>query len=290
MKKKILIILSILLMTSMACNFSVQWPKVKTGPEVVTKISEAYPSTTDTPRLAIKMGAGKLNINEGSEKFVEGEIRTNVSIWKPEISRSDDEVTISQGDKTDSVTIPSGDLINNWDLKVGKQKPINLDINAGAYTSNITFGDIQVQELTIDDGASQSKVVFNQPNKTTLEDFRYHTGASQVSLLNLGNANFKNLFFESGAGSYTLDFNGDMKQDARVEIKSGLSNMKIIIPSDRAATITLSGGVSNVSLKGTWTVDSNKYRTQKSSGPELKIEIDMGVGNLELISENGNSL
>ncbi len=98
------------------------------------------------------------------------------------------------------------------------------------------------------------------------------------------------MIFDSGAGSYTLDFNGELKQDSTVTIKSGLSNMKIIIPSDTNANIKLSGGVNNVSLKGTWTVNSNEYKTQSSKGPRLDINIDMGVGNLELISSNSNSL
>ncbi len=109
-------------------------------------------------------------------------------------------------------------------------------------------------------------------------------------MFNLANANFKEMDFDSGAGSYTLDFSGELQQDAEVTIKSGLSNMKIIIPSDMNASVSLSGGVNNVSLKGTWTVDSNEYRTQSSSGPKLEIDIDMGVGNLELISKNTNSL
>jgi hypothetical protein len=45
-----------------------------------------------------------------------------------------------------------------------------------------------------------------------------------------------------------------------------------------------------VSLKGTWTVDSNRYKTQGSASPALTINIEMGVGNLELISSDANSL
>jgi hypothetical protein len=290
MKKKLVFPLLILALSTMACGITLQTPEIKTGPETTTRVDESYPNSNDMPRVILKMGAGSLEIENGGNKMVEGEIRTNIANWKPEVSRSNEEITIAQGENNNSITFPSGNMINNWNLKLGTQKPLALDIQAGAYKSNITFGDVQLSELNIDDGASQSKITFDVPNKQKMDSLTYHTGASQVELINLGNANFKKMVFDSGAGSYTLDFNGELKQDAKVSIKSGLSNFKIIVPSNTDTNITLTGGVNNVSLKGTWTVNSNKYMTQNSKRPKLEIDINMGVGNLELISENSSSL
>jgi hypothetical protein len=290
MKKRTLLTIIVLACSTMACGISLQTPQIKTGPEATVKVDESYPDSKDMPKLTLKLGAGSLKIGEGGSQLVEGEIRTNVASWKPEIDRSGEEITISQGDKTNSITFPSGSVVNNWNLKLGTQKPFALDIQAGAYKSDITFGNVQLSELTIDDGASQSKITFDALNKQKMDTLTYHTGASQVDLINLANANFEKMVFDSGAGSYTLDFNGELKQDAKVSIKSGLSNFKIIVPSDTDTNITLTGGVNNVSLKGTWTVNSNQYNTQSSNGPKLEIDINMGVGNLELISESSNSL
>jgi len=291
MKKLIPLMLVLTLAAStLACSFSVQVPEVKTGPDTTTSIDEAYPDTSDIPELVIKMGGGSLNLGEGGSKMVEGQILTNVIDWEPEVTRSDEKVTLSQSNNDNKLTIPSGKLKNDWDLKLGTSQPMALEIQAGAYKSTITFGNVPLTDLSIEDGASQTKVTFDQPNPQTMDTFKYHTGASQVDLINLANANFKDMSFESGAGSYTLDFSGELKQDASVEIKSGLSNMKIIVPSGTDATITLTGGVNNISLKGTWTVDSDEYKTQSTRGPKLDIYIEMGVGNLELISRNDSSL
>lgn len=290
MDVKYLPILFALAISTLACNITIQTPQVKTGPEIVTSVDEAFPESRETPEIEIRMGAGALTIGEGEKKLIEGKIHTNVPLWEPQIIRSDEKVTISQVESKDAISIPSGDLVNNWDLLIGTEEPISLDIKAGAYKSTIVVGEIQLNELNIEDGASQSSIMFDKPNKTTMDLFRYRTGASQVNLINLSNANFKEMDFESGAGSYTLDFNGELKQDATVSVESGLSNIKIIIPSNINATVALDGGVNNVSLKGTWTVDSNEYHTQSSRGPKLEIDIEMGVGNLELISSNSDSI
>jgi hypothetical protein len=291
MKKIMPLALLLTLATStLACSFTVQVPETKTGPDTTTTIDEAYPDTNDTPKVVLKMGGGSLKISEGNSKLVEGDVLTNVPAWEPKVTRDEEKVTLSQSTGDSKLTIPSGKLKNNWDLKLGTRKPMELEIQAGAYNSNITLGNVPLTDLSIDDGASQTKVTFDKPNTQTMDNFTYHTGASQVELINLANANFKDMTFESGAGSYTLDFNGELKQDASVEIKSGLSNMKIIVPSSTDAVINLTGGVNNISLKGTWTVDSNEYKTQSTKGPRLEINIEMGVGNIELVSQKGDTL
>jgi hypothetical protein len=291
MKKIIpLMLLLTLAVSTLACSFTLQVPETKTGPDTRTTIDEAYPASGTGTKLVLKMGGGSLKIGEGSSKLVEGEVLTNVPSWEPNITRNDDKVVLSQSSSDNTLSIPSGKLKNDWNLKLGTEKPMALEIQAGAYNSNIMFGKVPLTDLSIDDGASQTKVTFDQPNTQTMDNFTYHTGASQVELVNLANANFKDMMFESGAGSYTLDFNGELKQNASVEIKSGLSNMKIIVPSGTDVVISLTGGVNNISLKGTWTVDSNQYKTQSTRGPRLEINIEMGVGNLELISQNNSSL
>lgn len=290
MKTKFLAIAAIFALPSLACSFTIQPPQMKAGPEITTNVDVDYPTSSDTTHITLGMGAGSLNINEGGKKLVEGKITTNIPEWKPEITRSDYQVTISQGKQQNKVNIPTGDLKNRWDLKLGTEKPISLEVNAGAYKSDLVFGKVPLTELKINDGASQSKITFTDLNPQSMKDFEYKTGASQVDLLNLANANFEEMSFESGAGSYTLDFNGKLQQNAKVTIKSGLSNMKIIVPSGTPCTVSLTGGVNNVSLKGTWTVNSNRYKTQGSTGPALTINIEMGVGNLELTSSDDNSL
>lgn len=291
MKKFIpLMLMFTVALSSLACSFTIQVPETKTGPDITTAIDEPYADSGDTTELSIEMGGGSLTIGEGSGKLVEGQIITNVPTWKPEVVRSDEKITLTQSSAEKSLTIPSGKLKNEWDLKLGTKEPIALEIKAGAYKSDITFGNVPLTDLSIEDGASQTRIVFDKPNTQVMDTFIYNTGASQVSLINLANANFKEMVFESGAGSYTLDFNGELKQDATVDIQSGLSNFKIIVPSDTDAVITLSGGVNNVSLKGTWTVDSNEYQTQSTKGPRLEINIEMGVGNLELVSQKSDTM
>jgi hypothetical protein len=121
-----------------------------------------------------------------------------------------------------------------------------------------------------------------------METLAYKSGASTVKLVGLANANFTTLTFDGGAGDYTLDFSGSggLQQDATVKITSGVSNVRIVVPAGMTASVDVEGAISNVSTEGTWTVNDKHYEVT-GSGPTLTITVQMGVGNLTLVSESG---
>jgi hypothetical protein len=87
--------------------------------------------------------------------------------------------------------------------------------------------------------------------------------------------------FQGGVGNYTLDFSGELQQDAIVDIKAGLSNMVISIPEGIPATVVIEGGLTNVTISGEWDQSGNSY-SQEGEGYELTIKVDLGAGNLGL--------
>jgi hypothetical protein len=225
------------------------------------------------------MGAGKLDVSGGADQLVEGSIRYNVNTWIPSITRSAEEIVISQRNNN-SYGFPDGDIVNEWDLQLG-DFPIDLTLSTGAYEGNLDLSGLAITDLSISDGASKATVEFNSPNPVEMQRLTYKTGASDVDLLGLGNANAKEIIFESGVGSYTLDFSGDLQQDVNVSASSGMSDLTIVIPEGTQAKVTISGGLSNVDATGTWTINGSTY-TCGDTGPTITIRLDMGLGNLNL--------
>jgi hypothetical protein len=114
-----------------------------------------------------------------------------------------------------------------------------------------------------------------------MAQFSYTTGASNVTMEGLANANFKTFIFNSGAGNYTLDFSGDLQRDATVSIDSGFSDLTIVIPQGVNASVTVDSTLADVSFGDGWTQQGKIY-SQKGEGPALTIIINMGAGNLRL--------
>jgi hypothetical protein len=281
MKTILYTILTIALVFSLAGCIEINpLPTSEPGDVTTLTINEAAPDGSGTPRLTLGMGAGRLTLSPGATAWVEGTVQFDVIAWKPQILRTGSNLSIKQEGK---VSIPSGrSYKNDWNLKLGNI-PMELALELGAYEGSLDLSGVPLTRLEISDGASKNEVVFNSPNPQSMSRFTYKTGASEVTLTGLANANCAVMDFESGAGSYTLDFSGTLLQPADVRVSSGLSSIKIIIPKGVPAKVTVSGGLNNVQPMGTWTVTNGVYETT-GTGPGLTITIDMGVGNLELIS------
>jgi hypothetical protein len=284
--KPLLIVVLILALTSMACSVTINLPErdVKTGPTVVEDILIDAPAAGESANLSLAFGAGKLWLSPGAgDRLVSGTITYNIPDFKPTVSTTGNRVRIEQGE-LELRGLPNfrSDLKNEWDLQLG-QAPMSLRVTAGAYEGVYELGGLAIEDLEISDGAADSRVSFSEPNLVEMGTLRYTTGASSVRLEGLANANFEDLYFRSGAGSYTLDFSGELKRDATVTIETGLGNVRIILPPGVAGRVTFDGSLSNVEMSGEWQRSGNEY-VQSGSGPQVTFIIKMGVGNLELRS------
>ena len=225
MKRVVIPMIVVLMLTTLACSFSVNLPNVKVtaGPTETLTVNESAPSGDQPARVTLQMGAGTFDLAGGAKNLVEGSIRYNVPDWKPVVSRNSNGLTIKQ-EATGQVNVPGKDLINEWNLKLGESMPIDLTVQAGAYQGKMDLSGLKLTNLAITDGASDNEVHFDSANPTEMDEFSYKTGASQVKLFGLANANFKTMSFTSGAGNYELDFSGKLQRDATVDVKSGVSS------------------------------------------------------------------
>jgi hypothetical protein len=280
MKKGIVIILIGMMLSTMACSFTINLPTLNTGPVKTVEVKEALPTDNNEMQVELNVGAATLNVTGGATDLVNGTIKYNVPDWKPVVDYSNDSLQIRQTE-TNVNGIPSEKMVNEWDLKFTNEIPLDMTIKAGAYQGKIDLGGMNISNLRVTDGASDTTLSFSKPNLGKMTKLDYSTGASSVTLNGLANANFENMHFSSGAGTYKLDFSGDLQRDADVTIDAGVSTVTIVIPEGTKAVINVNGGMHSISTSGTWTVDSNAYKTE-GTGSTLNIDVNMNLGTLNL--------
>jgi hypothetical protein len=282
MKKQVLFSILMLILASFAC--SLQNVQMKTIETSQVDIIEPLPDNLDETEIQFRMTGGKFSITPGMDNLVTGTIRYNVEQWEPEFTRSSNLYKVSQVNSFRFSGIPSGDVINSWDLALSTQIPLSLSIEGGASENSFDFTGMQLTYLRIVQGASDSTIRFDSLNPVKMETFVFNTGASSAELIGLGNANFSTMSVSCGAGDYTLDFSGLLTEDRQVTIKAGVSNISIVIPGGTKAVINNQGTVSNINTRGTWLVTDDTYTTL-AEGPTLTIDLDMAVGNVNLVHE-----
>lgn len=287
-KRLIPIIITMLILSSMACGISIDIPAQKdiiTGETVTENIEIPTPNVPDIVYLTITFGAGNLTIRPNSTNaLLHGTATYNAEELKPIITSEGNIINIKQGNiKLEGFPDLNSKIINNWDLGIGSQK-LDLQINAGAYKGDFDFGNLSISNLTINEGAAMTRISFSEPNKTSMKQFRYETGASEVSLYNLANANFENMSFQSGAGTYFLDFGGELKKDISVSIESGISSITINVPDQASAEVAIEGNFTNIEADEEWIKTPRGYK--KTGGKNtIFIFVELNAGNLTLSSD-----
>lgn len=284
MKPTLILVTIVLLASTLACGININVPSVRTGPTQTLEINETLPSASGVTELTIEMAAGSLNIDPSADDKLSGRIDYNVSEWAPIINRDTSSLTMTQMQDKSIGNVTGNDVINDWELKVGNEVPLDLTINAGAYKGRLDLSGLKLRRLEVNDGASDGEVKFNVANPETMEKLAYRTGASKVSLYGLANANFTSMSFDSGAGDYLLDFSGTLNQDASVSVRSGVSSLTIVIPAGMHAVITNNGAILNITPVGTWTVN-NKIYEATGEGHTLTINVEMALGSLKLVRQ-----
>lgn len=281
MNKKILPILLVVFLVTTACGFSVNLPQASTPEPTVTEDIQVAVPSSGKARLTLAFGAGELNLKPGAQDLlVEGTAKYNYSRIKPVIRTDGEEVGISAGEGKFNTFPNLSNLTNRWDFKLGSA-PIDLTVEAGAYSGEFELGGLSLTGLTVKDGASTVTASFSTPNKSEMTILRYETGASTVRLKGLANANFTTLDFSGGAGDYTLDFSGELQRSATATIDAGLCNIVLVIPDGVHTVVTVDGGAANVTVGTGWAQSGSIY-TQEGAGPTLTIVVNIGAGSLTL--------
>ena len=283
MFRKLIPVLIILALGLTACGFHISIPitTITPGPTVTDQINVPLPTdVSKTVGLSLAFGAGTLKVHPGANSLVSGTATYNIADFKPTVTTNSSTVRIEQGNWQLKGIPNFSNIKNEWDLSLGNA-PLDLSIEAGAYHAEYQFGGLALTNLTVKDGAADTKLDFSSPNTADMALLHYETGASNVSLTGLGNANFASLEFNCGAGNYTLDFSGSLKRNGSVHIQTGVSNMTLVIPSGVPAQITVEGGLSNVTHDSGWARNGSVY-TQNGSGPQLTIVVEIGAGNLTI--------
>lgn len=284
---------------TMACSLNIlpftttiNVERIQTGPTVTEEISVPVPTDQDELRVELLFGLGKLKLEPGdAETLIDGTVRYNVEELKPTVVQEGDTVRLVQGDEERgegfSITVPDlpldleieGHVESEWDLRIGSV-PMALTIHTGAMESELELGGLSLSELDISQGVSNFELSFSKPNQTVMERMQFNAGASTAVLNGLSNANAEVITFKGGAGSYRLDFSGELTRDVRVRLEAGVGEVVILVPEGVSAEARLEGALTDVDAFGAWQRSGDKVILD-GSGPEILFDITMGLGNLE---------
>jgi hypothetical protein len=193
--------------------------------------------------ISLNVGAGQLNVSDGANDWVDGEIIYNIEDLKPKVDykRSGNKgiITIEQS-KRNLSGMKIGNFKNEWNLQLSNKVPIELEINTGAAQANLDLQGLLLDELTVNAGVGDVIVDLGGDWQNSFEvDLKMGVGKSTVILPSdigvrihmtkgIGKADFTG-FIAKGNGVYVNEAydDADVKMDVNTEL--GIGNVNFVI-------------------------------------------------------------
>lgn len=193
-------------------------------------------------------------------------------------------------------------LDHDWSIKNDKRKrdsdyayvsielpyepKITLDAKIKAGEVDFELGGIHLQDCELRNWAGEITLNFDEPNRTKLLNFDVNVKVGELSMYNLGNANFQEADINGGIGEMTLDFRGETIDYTTAYIDLDIGETTIIVPEEIGVKMKVSKFLflSNVDYPN-WFDRRGKYyysENYNENEKNLYLVISTGIGELKI--------
>ena len=257
------------------------------GDTVTEVVDLEYPESENPLVELVIPVSGRLELQPGGEKLVDGTITYDIPEWKPLITEEADRVQIKQDERW--LHTHWDRPKNDWSLNLGSARPYRLKVKTGVSRGRISLGGLPLTDLHIGAGVGDCTIRFEDPNPESMQLLRIESGVGQTDVAGLLNANAREVKIVGGVGHVKLGFTGKKPEhDTHARVEAGVGGFELVLDKDVSAVIRVNG-LAGVDMRGAVRVRSRSfgsgvYETDAytSEGPTMDIRVTMGLGGLTI--------
>jgi len=250
-----------------------------------TDISIPFPEAAEH-HLVVRVGSCRLKVQPSDGRnWVDGNYQGPADALPVDIARQGGTVTISQQREAWAVSRTAGRDVPSFDLALGTGRPYALSLETGASANDLDLGRLPLTRMAVKHGAGKLVVNFSVPNPHPMEKLELTSGAGAMWVRNLANAGFAAMVVKGGAASYQFDFGGTLKNDASVQIETGVAEVEVIVPATTAATIAAAANLGSIEIGDGFMKKDGAFWTEAALAgktPVLAIQASVTLGSLKL--------
>lgn len=117
-------------------------------------------------------------------------------------------------------------------LMLPRSVPLDLELEFGGTQSTLDLGEMSLQSLRLDCGATDASLLFSRPNRISMRDMDVNVGAAEFTATRLANANAERIRVNGGVGNLDLDFSGKWTHDVAVTTRLSIGKVTLRVPAD----------------------------------------------------------
>lgn len=226
-------------------------------------------------RVTVEYGAGTFSVHPAEPGILyRARIRYDEEGFSPVHDFTGGILRVGVDGSTRRTSLRRGDHEGELDLRLPRGVPLRLNMEFGAVRAELDLGGLQLQELALSTGASDTRVRVSEPNPGTLDLARFNVGAAAFEATELGRLNAREIEVNAGVGDVKLDLAGLSLARTRVRTKMGLGSLEIRVPEGTGVRMTRSTFLTSVTAPG---LDRNGNDYVSPGWDQADIRVDIHV-------------
>ena len=231
--------------------------------------------------------SAEIDVAGGADDLLEAEFRFNVEQLEPvveyDVSGSTGTLEVRES-RTGSI-FSLGDVINEWELRLGADAPIDLFVGSSSGHVELDLEDVDVEALEIDTSSGDAWIGVDGDHPS-LTSVKADTSSGEVIARLKGSyERLSEVRVGTSSGDVEVDFAGTFQESIDVNVDTSSGDVIIVIPGDASARVTVETSSGDVSADG-FVLRGDEYSLDgPSAGPTFEIEVDTSSGDVTLMIE-----
>ena len=187
-------------------------------------------------RAYFKMGVGTMRVGSGvSDKLVRADFDYNVRSWQPEVEYREGTLRITQPSSSGTHL---GNTKYEWDIRLNREVPLELNINTGAGEARLELGSLDLRRVNVEIGVGQLQMDL-RGHPTHNYSVQIHGGVGEATVRLPSDVG---VYAEARGGIGEISASGSLHHDGNVYFNDNYKKSPVTIRLD------IQGGVGSIKL------------------------------------------
>lgn len=233
----------------------------------------------------VTYGAGRFRVRPAEPVLLyRMELRYDEEVLEPVAEYEDGRLRIGTHGVDGGIRIGRNRSAGQLDLFLPRDVVLDLRMEFGAVRADVDLGGLTLSDLEITTGASESRIDMSEPNPTVMRRASMEVGAADFLARHLGNLNARRIRIGAGVGDVTLEFTGEWRRNAEVEVDMGLGALELRFPRGLGVKLEESSFLTSLDAQEL-TKRGDAYYSADWEGAERRItvEVNAALGDIDVV-------
>jgi hypothetical protein len=236
-------------------------------------------------RVRVRYGAGRLSIGPADPgALYRMHLRYDEETFEPVAQYEQNRLDLGVESIRRHIDWPGDRDSGEMELFLARDVPMELDLEFGAVRADLDLGGLQMTELDLSTGASESRVSISEPNPIPMGTANFEVGAADFHVRDLGNLNAERIKVDAGVGNVVLAFTGEWQRNADVSVDMGLGALELRFPEGLGVRVVKDTFLTSLDAEGLVKRGDSYYSVDwEEAQYRVTVEVDAAFGSIDVV-------